>query len=71
MKQQDFDALFNAAKSGDNERLSELGNAAAAALSEEQKKKIEKAMSDPEYLKNVLSSQKAREILEKLGKGGI
>lgn len=71
MKQQDIDALFNAAKNGDNKRLSEIGSCAMSSLSDEQREKIEKAMSDPEYLKNVLSSPKAREIIEKLKEGGM
>lgn len=71
MKQYDFDALFQAAKNGDNEKMAELGNAAASTLSEEQKRKIEKAMSDPDYLKSVLSSPKAKELMEKLKGGGV
>lgn len=66
MKQQDIDALFEAAKSGDKEQIEKIGNAAAASLSREQRDKIEKAMSDSDYLKSVLSSPKAREIIEKL-----
>lgn len=66
MNQFDIDALFRAAKSGNKKEMSEAGNAAAANLSDEQKKTVEKAMSDPEYLKKILSSQKAQEIIRKL-----
>ena len=66
MSQYDFDALMRAAKSGNKKQMSEVGNAAVAKLSDEQKKTVEKAMSDPEYLKTVLSSQKAQEIIKKL-----
>ncbi|MBR3768855.1 MAG: hypothetical protein IKL10_11550 [Clostridia bacterium] len=69
MKQNDFDALFEAAKSGDKKKMEKLGNAAASVLSEEQKSTIEKAMADPDYLRSVLSSPKAQEILKKLQGG--
>ncbi len=66
MKQNSFDALFSAAKNGDAKQIEKLGNEAAASLNEEQKKTVEKAMSDPEFLRSLLSSQKAQEILKKL-----
>ncbi len=66
MKQNDIDMLFDAVKSGNKKQMSEVGNAAAAKLSDEQKKTVEKAMSDPEYLKKILASQKAQEIIKKL-----
>lgn len=66
MNQNDIDALFRAAKSGNKKQMSDAGNAAAANLSDEQKRTVEKAMSDPEYLKQILSSQKAQEIIKKL-----
>lgn len=69
MKQRDIDKLFDAAKSGDNEQLRSLGAEAAASLSEEQKSKIEKAMSDPDFLSSLLSSAKAQDILKKLQGG--
>lgn len=69
MKQRDIDAFFDAAKNGDNDKLGKLGNQAAAALSEEQKAKIEKAMSDPDFLSSLLSSEKAQEIIKKFHGG--
>lgn len=69
MNSHDLDKLFDAVKSGNREEMSKVGNAAAANLSEEQKSKIEKALSDPDYLQSVLSTPKAQEILRKL-KGG-
>lgn len=66
MNQNDIDALFRAAKSGNKKEMSQAGNAAAANLSDEQKRTVEKAMSDPEYLKQLLSTQKAQEIIRKL-----
>ncbi len=71
MNQNDIDTLFRAAKSGNKKQMSDAGNAAAAKLSEEQKRTVEKAMSDPEYLKQLLSSQKAQEIIKKLKGEGV
>lgn len=69
MKPNDIDALFNAAKSGDKVKMEKLGNAAAASLSEQQKHAVERALSDPEYLKEILSSEKAQNIMNKLQGG--
>lgn len=69
MKQNDIDAFIEAAGDGDKERLEKLGNAAASKLSSEQKEKIEKAMSDPDFLSSLLSSPKAQEIIKKLQGG--
>lgn len=66
MNLNDIDALFRAARSGNKKEMSQAGNAAAANLSDEQKRTVEKAMSDPEYLKQLLSTQKAQEIIRKL-----
>ena len=69
MKNSDFDKLFNAAKKGDEKELESLGNAAAANLTESQKQDIEKAMSDPAYLKRILESPAAQELFKKLQGG--
>ncbi len=69
MKNSDFDKLFDAAKKGDKNELERLGNAAAANLTEGQKSSIERAMSDPSYLKSILASPAAQEILKKLQGG--
>ncbi len=66
MKQSEFDALFDAARSGDAKKLEKAGNLAATSLNEEQKRTIEKALSDPDYLKKLLSSQKAQDIMKKI-----
>ncbi|MBR2411949.1 MAG: hypothetical protein IKB08_09540 [Clostridia bacterium] len=49
--------------------MEKLGNAAAASLSEQQKSAVERALSDPEYLKELLSSEKAQNIINKLQGG--
>ena len=66
MKQNDIDALFGAVKSGNKKQMSEVGNAVASNLTDEQKKTVEKAMSDPEFLRSLLSTQKAQEIIRKI-----
>ncbi|MBO5395901.1 MAG: hypothetical protein J6A97_03370 [Clostridia bacterium] len=71
MNQNDIDALLSAAKSGNKKQMSDTGNAVAANLSDAQKRTVEKAMSDPEYLKQLLSSQKAQEIIKKLKGEGL
>lgn len=71
MNQNDIDALFRAVKSGNKKEMSDAGNAAAASLSDAQKRTVEKAMSDPEYMKQILSSQKAQEIIRMLRGEGL
>ena len=66
MNQKDIDALFGAARSGNKKQMSEVGNAVANSLSDAQRKTVEHAMNDPEYLRTLLSSQKAQEIIRKL-----
>lgn len=66
MKNSDFDALINAAKSGDEKIMEKMGNIAASKLSDDSREKINKALNDPEYLKNILTSEKAKQILKQL-----
>lgn len=69
MKKNDFDELFNAAVSGDRATAEKLSSQAAEKLSAENRQKIEKALNDPEYLKSILSSEKAQKILRKMQGG--
>ncbi len=69
MKNGNYDELIKAAKSGDAKKMEAIGNIAAAGLSEDSRNKIEKALNDPDYLKNILSSEKAKQILKKLQGG--
>ena len=69
MKQTDFEALFNAAKRGDKQTAERLSAQAAYGLSAENKDKLERALNDPEFLKSVLDSDKARQIMKKLQGG--
>lgn len=69
MRPDDLEKLFSAAEKGDKMSIEKIGKDAAATLSDVQKKNIERAMSDPEYLRSVLSSPKAQEIMKKLQGG--
>ena len=66
MKQNDIDALFSAAKSGNKKQMAQAGNDAIKGLDDEQKRIVERAMSDPEFLRSVMSTQRAQEIMKKL-----
>ena len=66
MNRKDIDALFGAAKSGNKKEMADVGNSVVENLSDEQRKTVEQAMSDPDYLRALLSTQKAQEIIRKL-----
>lgn len=66
MKENDLDALFNAAKSGDEKTAAELGGKMKESLSEDKKKMLERALTDSDYLKHLLSSEKARRVMDGL-----
>lgn len=69
LREFDFEKLLDAAGRANGDELEKIGTAAASKLSVEQKNTIEKAIADPEYLKSVLSSPKAQEIIKKLQGG--
>ena len=46
--------------------MEKMGNIAASKLSDDSREKINKALNDPEYLKNILTSEKAKQILKQL-----
>ncbi len=71
MKQNDMDRLFSAAKSGNKDEIEKLGSELKTGLSKEQLDTVEKALSDQEFLRNILSSPKAQKILNKLQEGDI
>lgn len=66
-----IDELFKAAKNGDGEKAKKLGEEMKNSLSDEQKAKLEKALTDGDYLKSLLSSPKAAGIINELKKKGI
>ena len=69
MKNNDLSELFKAAESRDGKRMEKLGNEAINKMSDEQKKTVERALSDPDFLNSLLSSDKAQQIIKKLQGG--
>lgn len=69
MNQNDLDSLMKALSGDGGKNAERIGKSAAASLNAEQRKKIEDALADPEYLKSLLSTPRAQEILKKLNKG--
>ena len=69
MKYNDFNELLNAAKSGDKGRMEKLSSETVKNLSVEQKKTVDRALNDPEFLNSLLSSEKAKQIIKKLQGG--
>lgn len=70
MKGNELDRLFRAAKSGDEKTAAKLGGKMKEDLSEEKRKMLERALSDGDYLKQLLSSDKARRIMDELRQKG-
>ena len=66
-----IDELFNAVKQGKQEEAEQLGSRMKATLSDDKKQMLEKALDDREYLKTLLSSDKAKSVIEELKKKGI
>ncbi|MBQ7638989.1 MAG: hypothetical protein IJS90_08830 [Clostridia bacterium] len=62
-----FSLLKNKEKNGD-EAAAEV-NEALNGLSADQKEKLDGILSSPEKIKELLSSEKAKEIIKKLGGG--
>lgn len=70
MPTNDFDKLFAAAKIGDEKTAAEVGEKMKDGLSPEKKQMLERALTDGDYLKELLSSDGARRIVEQLKKKG-
>ena len=70
MPTNDIDKLFAAAQSGDEATAAAIGGEMKKNLSEEQKRQLERALRDGDYLKQLLSSDRARQIAELLKKKG-
>ncbi len=62
--------MFHAAKSGDEKTAAELGGKMKNSLSEEKKQMLERALTDSGYLRELLSSETARRLLDELKKKG-
>ena len=70
MQYNDLDALFHAAKSGDEKTAAELGGKMKNSLTEEKKQMLERALTDSGYLRELLSSETARRLVDELKKKG-
>ena len=70
MKDNDLDRLFHAAKSGDGKTAAELGGKMKETLSEDKRRMLERALTDGDYLKQLLSSEKARSIIDEINRKG-
>ncbi len=69
MKNNDLSELFKAAESRDGKKMEKLSNETIKRMSDEQKKTVERALSDPDFLNSLLSSDKAQQIMKKLQGG--
>ena len=70
MADNELDRLFRAAKRGDEKTAAEIGGKMKEGLSEEKRKMLERALSDNDYLKKLLSSERARSIIDGLKEKG-
>lgn len=68
---EDINELFRAAKNGDKDKAEHIGNELKNSLSHDKREMLEKALDDREYLKQLLSSEKALKVIEDLKKRGI
>ena len=68
MPNNDIDKLFRAVKSGDERTAAALGGKMKDGLSDEKRQMLERALRDGDYLKSLLSSDKAKRIIESLNK---
>lgn len=70
MQQFNFDDILKKAKKaeGDPEMEQKIKNEAVGSLSADQKRRLENVLNDPDALQRLLSSQRAQDIIKKLGK---
>lgn len=64
----DANELFRELKKEESEVSRETVDSAIEGLTDPQKKKLTDILSSPDKIKSLLHSEKAREILQKLGK---
>ena len=70
MPNNEIEQMLNAARQGDGKTAAEIGGKMKEGLSEEKKKMLERALSDGDYLKTLLSSDRARAIIENIKRKG-
>lgn len=70
MQQFNFDDILKKTKKaeGDPAMEQKIKNEAVGSLSADQKQRLENVLNDPDALQRLLSSQRAQDIIKKLGK---
>ena len=70
MPNNDIDKLFRAAKSGDEKTAAALAGEMKNSLSADKQQLLERALHDNDFLKSLLSSEKAQRIMDSLKQKG-
>ena len=68
MPDNDIDKLFRAAKNGDEKTAAALAGEMKSSLSADKQQLLERALHDNDFLKSLLSSDRAKQIIESLNK---
>ena len=68
MQDKDYSDLLGSLRGREEDVTDEEVDKAARRLSDGQKAKLREILSSPEKIKEILSSEKAKQILKKLGK---
>lgn len=70
MSNNDIDKLFRAAKNGDEKTAAALAGEMKSSLSADKQQLLERALHDNDFLKSLLSSEKAKQIMDALKQKG-
>lgn len=70
MPNNDIDKLFRAAKNGDEKTAAALAGEMKSSLSADKQQLLERALHDNDFLKSLLSSERAKQIMDVLKQKG-
>ena len=70
MPDNDIEKLFRAAKNGEEKTAAALGGKMKNSLSADKRQMLERALRDSDYLKSLLSSERAKQIMDSLKQKG-
>lgn len=70
MPNNDIDKLFRAAKNGDEKTAAALAGEMKSSLSADKQQLLERALHDNDFLKSLLSSERAKQIMDALKQKG-
>ena len=70
MSNNDIDKLFRAAKNGDEKTAAALAGEMKNSLSADKQQLLERALHDNDFLKSLLSSERAKQIMDALKQKG-